>query len=68
MIAFNEIVVDCPSCDTEVVFRSTSGDCSLSRYHFSRCPIEDVPSIEGSMAQCPDCGFIIEISVVYVNI
>lgn len=58
---YNEIYVDCPECGKHVVFQSKSGSCTLTTYHITRMPSDDLAGIVGDECPCENCGYLVQI-------
>ena len=56
---FDEVVLRCPECGTEVTFQSKAGRCALDKHPGHAVPVEIAKDIEGDTESCPNCGNVV---------
>ena len=59
---FDEVLVPCPKCGTDVTFQSKSGPCCLNTYSIHSIPESVLSGIAGDIEKCNHCGYEVKIA------
>lgn len=57
---YDEVVVTCPKCQSEVLFQTKAGPCELNKFSLDDAPFEVRADLIGQDEKCP-CGATITI-------